>query len=84
MLSFQYWLGGSSDNLENFLLMLADKYAMKGRHLSFKDPVVYPDMGIWHPLAPAMFEDVKEYLNWYYSRKDIPADLKDPLAPCVG
>src|ERR687886_247992 len=84
MLSFQYWLGGSSDNLENFLLMLADKYAMKGRHLSFKDPVVYPDMGIWHPLAPTMFEDVKEYLNWYSSRKDISADLKDPLAPSIG
>ena len=84
MLSFQYWLGGSSDNLENFLLMLADKYAMKGRKLTFKDPVVYPDMGIWHPLAPAMFEDVKEYLNWYNSRRDIAEDLKDPLAPCVG
>lgn len=26
MLSFQYWLGGSSENLENFLLMLVDKY----------------------------------------------------------
>jgi len=84
MLSFQYWLGGSSENLENFLLMLADKYAMKGRKLTFKDPVVYPDMGIWHPLAPAMFEDVKEYLNWYNSRRDIAEDLKDPLAPCVG
>lgn len=90
MLSFQYWLGGSSDNLENFLLMLADKYVVKGaknahgRQLKFKDPVVYPDMGIWHPLAPNMFEDVKEYLNWHNSRNDIPADLKDPLAPCVG
>jgi magnesium chelatase subunit H len=84
MLSFQYWLGGSSDNLENFLLMLADKYAMKGRQLSFKDPVVYPDLGIWHPLAPTMFEDVKEYLNWYTSRKDISSDLKDPLAPSIG
>ena len=84
MLSFQYWLGGSSDNLENFLLMLADKYVLKGRQLSFNEPVVYPDMGIWHPLAPTMFEDVKEYLNWYSSRKDISADLKDPLAPCIG
>ena len=26
MLSFQYWLGGTPDNLRNFLLMLADKY----------------------------------------------------------
>ncbi|NET04747.1 MAG: magnesium chelatase subunit H [Symploca sp. SIO2B6] len=90
MLSFQYWLGGSPDNLENFLLMLADKYVIKNvdqpknSSLQFKEPVVYPDMGIWHPLAPEMFEDVKEYLNWYQSRQDIPADLKDPLAPCVG
>ncbi|NJN91374.1 MAG: magnesium chelatase subunit H [Leptolyngbyaceae cyanobacterium SL_5_14] len=88
MLSFQYWLGGSADNLENFLLMLTDKYVAsaetKGTTLQYRDPVTYPDMGIWHPLAPSMFEDVKEYLNWYSSRKDISADLKDPLAPCVG
>ncbi|MBP5977067.1 magnesium chelatase subunit H [Brasilonema sp. CT11] len=91
MLSFQYWLGGSADNLENFLLMLADKYVLKNNvetknlaSVEYKAPVVYPDMGIWHPLAPTMFEDVKEYLNWHNSRKDIPNDLKDPLAPCVG
>ena len=84
MLSFQYWLGGSSDNLENFLLMLADKYVFKGGKLSFQEPVTYPDMGIWHPLSPQMFEDLKEYLNWYASRKDISDDLKDPLAPCIG
>ncbi|OLP17368.1 magnesium chelatase subunit H [Leptolyngbya sp. 'hensonii'] len=87
MLSFQYWLGGSQENLENFLLMLADKYVFKGSQhasLQYRDPVTYPDMGIWHPLAPTMFEDVKEYLNWYNSRKDISDDLKDPLAPCIG
>jgi magnesium chelatase subunit H len=90
MLSFQYWLGGSPENLENFLLMLADKYIFKGAEtrnftsLQYREPVTYPDMGIWHPLASTMFEDVKEYLNWYSCRKDIPSDLKDPLAPCVG
>ncbi|MGA9381224.1 MAG: magnesium chelatase subunit H [Phormidium sp.] len=85
MLSFQYWLGGSAENLENFLLMLADKYVYKGEQtLKFQDPVTYPDMGIWHPMAPRMFEDVKEYFNWYNSRQDISADLKDPLAPCIG
>ncbi|MBW4622069.1 MAG: magnesium chelatase subunit H [Cyanosarcina radialis HA8281-LM2] len=90
MLSFQYWLGGSPQNLENFLLMLADKYVLKGVErpnfgsLKYKDPVTYPDMGIWHPLATTMFEDVKEYLNWYNSRQHISADLKDPLAPCIG
>lgn len=25
MMSFQYWLGGSPENLEAFMLMLADK-----------------------------------------------------------
>ncbi|WP_088240710.1 magnesium chelatase subunit H [Calothrix rhizosoleniae] len=90
MLSFQYWLGGSPDNLENFLLMLADKYIFKNvdkqnsTALEYQQPVVYPDMGIWHPLATTMYEDVREYLNWYNSRQDISPDLKDPLAPCVG
>ncbi|BDA75409.1 magnesium chelatase [Calothrix sp. PCC 7716] len=91
MLSFQYWLGGSPENLENFLLMLVDKYVFKKdvetlhvTSLQYEQPVVYPDMGVWHPLAPNMYEDVREYLNWYNSRKDISKDLKDPLAPCVG
>ncbi len=88
MLSFQYWLGGSSENLENFFLMLADKYVYKDRdnkaNINYAEPVVYPDMGIWHPLSMKMFEDVKDYLNWYNSRQDIGDDLKDPLAPCVG
>ncbi|HIK41606.1 magnesium chelatase subunit H [Thermoleptolyngbya sp. M55_K2018_002] len=88
MLSFQYWLGGSSENLENFLLMIIDRYcdvqALKSATLQYRDPVTYPDMGIWHPLAPQMFEDLKEYLNWHGSRRDIGADMKDPLAPTVG
>jgi magnesium chelatase subunit H len=90
MLSFQYWLGGSSDNLENFFLMLADKYVFTGDKAlvsiknEYNEPVVYPDMGIWHPLAPKMFEDVKDYLSWYNSRDDITDTLKSPLAPCVG
>ncbi|QLL29763.1 magnesium chelatase subunit H [Thermosynechococcus sichuanensis E542] len=87
MLSFQYWLGGSPENLQNFLLMLADRYVFKGQpnsHLSYQEPVTYPDTGIWHPLAPQMFEDLKEYLNWFNSRRDIGADLKDPLVPTIG
>ncbi|MCY7392648.1 MAG: cobaltochelatase subunit CobN, partial [Leptolyngbyaceae cyanobacterium CAN_BIN12] len=93
MLSFQYWLGGSQENLENFLLMLADKYVFKGEVgingsaapiFQYQDPVTYPDLGIWHPLAPTMYEDVKEYLNWFSSRPDIPAEMRDPLVPTVG
>lgn len=87
MLSFQYWLGGNQENLENFLLMLADKYVVGeggATPLKYREPQTYPDLGIWHPLAPCMYEDVKEYLNWFNSRRDISADMKDPLAPTVG
>ncbi|MGB6017600.1 MAG: magnesium chelatase subunit H [Nodosilinea sp.] len=93
MLSFQYWLGGSPENLENFFLMLADRYvitdsqiegAPQAESIDYEAPVTYPDMGIWHPMAPTMFEDIKEYLNWHNSRRDISDDLKDPLAPTIG
>lgn len=88
MLSFQYWLGGSQENLENFLLMLTDKYVYPDLGLdklvNYQEPVVYPDMGIWHPLSIEMFESVKDYLAWYNQRPDISNDLKDPLAPCIG
>jgi magnesium chelatase subunit H len=94
MLSFQYWLGGTPENLENFLLMLADRYVLKeddtlnsttsAGEIKYQDPVTFPDMGIWHPMAPQMFEDIKEYLNWYNSRRDVSEDHKDPLAPCIG
>ena len=85
MLSFQYWLGGSTENLENFLLMLAERYlpGMKDQ-IKFVDPVTYLDMGIWHPLAPKMFETVPEYMTWLNGREDLPDEVKDPLSPCVG
>ena len=92
MLSFQYWLGGSAENLENFLLMLSDKYVLpenfegspEAAALSYEQPVTFLDIGIWHPLAPTMFEDLKEYLNWYDSRSDIPEIARNEKAPCVG
>ena len=81
--SLQYWLGGNAENLENLLLNVGQEYvpALKGAGLSIADPVVFPDIGIWHPLAPRMFEDLKEYLNWYDTRPDL-AFAAD--APVVG
>jgi len=89
ILSFQYWLGGTPENLQNFLLMLADKYVFPPEQsdclqLQVPDPVVFPDLGIWHPLAPRMFEDIKEYLNWTGSRKDLSqASLEGPMIGLV-
>lgn len=83
MMSLQFWLGGSAENLENFVYMISSAYIpeLQGKSLPFADPVVFPDVGIWHPLAPNMYEDVKEYLNWFASRRDISPELKkrDPV-----
>ncbi|OEL15948.1 Magnesium-chelatase subunit ChlH, chloroplastic [Dichanthelium oligosanthes] len=86
ILSLQFWLGGSPDNLQNFLKMIAGSYvpALKGAGIKYDDPVLYLDAGIWHPLAPTMYEDVKEYLNWYGTRRDANDKLKDPNAPVIG
>ncbi|MGB4700444.1 MAG: cobaltochelatase subunit CobN, partial [Parasynechococcus sp.] len=88
MLSFQYWLGGTPDNLRNFFLMLADKYVfppVEGEErpaMEVAEPEVFPDLGIWHPLAPSMFEDLKEYLNWNASRTDLSEQAR--TGPVIG
>lgn len=86
IMSLQFWLGGSPENIENFFKMIAGSYvpSLKDTKLEFSDPVLYLDTGIWHPLAPCMFDDVKEYLNWYDTRKDANEKLKDPSAPVIG
>ncbi|GFY93670.1 magnesium-chelatase subunit chlH, chloroplast, putative [Actinidia rufa] len=83
ILSLQFWLGGSPDNLVNFLKMVSGSYvpALKGMKIEYADPVLFLDTGIWHPLAPCMYDDVKEYLNWYGTRRDANEKLKGPNAP---
>ncbi|ABX08867.1 magnesium chelatase subunit H [Prochlorococcus marinus] len=88
ILSFQYWLGGTPDNLKNFMLMLANKYVINidestdNVQLEVDEPEVFPDLGIWHPMAPRMFEDIKEYQNWTTSRKDL--SIKSREGPVIG
>ncbi|XP_031127328.1 magnesium-chelatase subunit ChlH, chloroplastic [Ipomoea triloba] len=86
ILSLQFWLGGSPDNLSNFLKMISGSYvpALKGTKVEYSDPVLFLDSGIWHPLAPCMYDDVKEYLNWYGTRRDANEKLKSPNAPVIG
>jgi len=85
VLSLQYWTGGDSSNLQNLLLNVTKAYVPTadkfGSLKEIEEPRIYPDTGIWHPMAPVMYEDLKEYLNWYDTRKDvdIPKD-----APVIG
>ena len=53
--SLQYWLGGNSENLENLLLNTAQAYvpSLKGVEFDIIEPQLFPDVGIWHPLAPS-------------------------------
>ena len=47
------------------------------------EPELFPETAIWHPMAPngGFFEDMKEYINWYDTRKDTKF-AKD--APVIG
>ncbi|GMI13554.1 hypothetical protein TrVE_jg2290 [Triparma verrucosa] len=73
MMSFQYWLGGSPENLESMMLMLGQDYVeevkknMAGKdRVEAEDPVLLPDKAIWHPVAPdIVFETPQSYFDWY-------------------
>jgi magnesium chelatase subunit H len=55
-LALQYWLAGSDDNLANLVRMLVQKYAAPTRRpnqaLRIEAPLVYPDVGLYHPDLP--------------------------------
>ena len=52
--ALQYWLGGNSENLENLVLSTAQSYvpALKGTDFNCAEPELFPEVGIWHPMAP--------------------------------
>jgi len=90
MMTFQYWLGGSPENLESMLLNLADNYVtgVVGTNVvaenDIVEPILLPDTGIWHPLAPRVFEDVTDYLQWYNSEHAPAVGINPAAAPTVG
>src|ERR1700761_342005 len=53
-LTLQYWLAGSEQNFANLVRFLVGRYANGARavlrgNLQAADPVVYPDLGLYHP-----------------------------------
>ena len=62
-LALQYWLAGSDENVVNMVRMLVDRYAdgprraLRGR-VRAAAPVLYPEVGVYHPRLPGrMSED---------------------------
>jgi len=53
-LTMQYWLGGSDDNVEQMVRFLVGTYARDRafRGAKARDPVDYPDVGLYHPDLP--------------------------------
>eukprot|EP00930_Biecheleria_cincta_P083275 TRINITY_DN72881_c0_g1_i1.p1 TRINITY_DN72881_c0_g1~~TRINITY_DN72881_c0_g1_i1.p1 ORF type:complete len:1488 (-),score=365.15 TRINITY_DN72881_c0_g1_i1:600-5000(-) len=68
VLSLQHWLGGTPENLEAMVLRVAGGYCCQEGAIdtdAIMEPVVIPDMGIWHPLAPGIFDTMQDYKEWY-------------------
>jgi len=86
MMSFQYWLGGSPENLQSMLLMLAKEFVTGAQinDSAISEPVVIADKGIWHPLAPNVFETVAEYNEWYEKVHCPAAGIDAKKAVTVG
>jgi len=92
MMSFQYWLGGSPENLESLLIMVGQDYVapikenMKGKQkVVAEDPVLLPDKAIWHPVAPSIvFENNQKYFDWYNNEFCPDAGIDSKTAPTIG
>ncbi len=73
----QYWLHSSPENLKRMLCLLIDRYVPGQRGvLPVQDPILYPDMALLHPDAPAPFTDLHSYLHWQQQRQP---DRPEPL-----
>merc|ERR1719157_452964 len=92
MMSFQYWLGGSPENLEAMLLQLGQEYvepikvSMAGKEkVVAVEPVLLPDKAIWHPVAPSIvFESNQQYFDWYDTKFCPAAGIDPKTAPTIG
>jgi len=92
MMSFQYWLGGSPENLEALLLTVGQDYvadikeSMKGKaKIVAEEPVLLPDKAIWHPVAPSIvFETNEKYFDWYNNEFCPDAGINPKTAPTIG
>ena len=92
MMSFQYWLGGSPENIESLLLMVGQDYvepikkSMAGKEkIVAEEPVLLPDKAIWHPVAPSIvFENSEKYFQWYNKEFCPDAGIDPDTAPTVG
>jgi magnesium chelatase subunit H len=58
-LALQYWLAGSDENLANLVRMLVGKYCLGAKRTlrPVQAPIVYPDVGLYHPEVPGRISE---------------------------
>merc|ERR1719491_482862 len=59
---------------------------MKGKKkVAMEEPVLLPDMAIWHPVAPdIVFENNQKYFEWYDNEFCPDAGIDPKTAPTIG
>jgi cobaltochelatase CobN len=78
----RYWANRSTDNDAALFLYLRGKILGLRDGLEAPRPVVYPAHAFYHPSAPALFDSLEAYLNWYRQRDK--GHAYDPGASSLG
>ena len=77
----KYWNNSSEENFYRLLLYIGVKFC--GLKMEVKEPIIYPDAAIYHPDRKKVFDNVKDYLNWY-SIKTNKHHTYNPEKPTIG
>ena len=61
----QYWLNNSPENLFRLFCLLIERYIPSaGKSLPQADPLIYPEVALFHPTADKPFESTEQYVKW--------------------
>ena len=78
----RYWANRSADNDAALLAYLSRRILNIPGKEPIPKPIVYPAHAFYHPAAPALFDSLDAYLDWYRRRKGGYA--YDPKALTLG
>jgi cobaltochelatase CobN len=73
-----YWSYGTAQNLRNLILYLGVEFC--GVDTTVEPPATMAQIGIYHPDAPILFENLTDYLKWY----NIYNHSYDPTKTTIG
>jgi magnesium chelatase subunit H len=66
LMVYSYWMQPTADNIANMFRLILREYF--NEKVTVGAIVEVPNMGIYHPDAPAYFTDIKSYKNWSKKR----------------